>query len=172
MFERREYEVLKEDRDELSDILFGLSEDTGNREDLFNRVTELDRKILEYNASKKRWQKRIKYVSGVIDEHHIDHTAKYGKLNLLVMKYGVLAGVVDQLLITHINDALDRGGWHRCGDTVFFSYHESWGVVSVVADPDQDSLFSVVTGMCLSDWFRGKRVDRDTAVRIAKSCGY
>jgi hypothetical protein len=60
----------------------------------------------------------------------------------------------------------------RYGDTVFFSHHESWGVVSVVADPDQDSLFSVVTGMCLSDWFRGKCVDRDTTLRIAKRCWY
>ena len=105
-------------------------------------------------------------------EGNVDYNHKYTKLDMAVLRFGRLSGKVDALLDSLVNEALDEGRWHRCGGTVFFSYHEEHCVIAVEATPRLDSLFSVVTGMALTGGFITRRVSRDTAMRVAKTCWY
>jgi len=97
---------------------------------------------------------------------------RYSKYALWRIEHCILVGEIDALLTTLINESLDLGRWVRKGYTVYFDNDEDGGVVSVRADPEEDRLRAVFTGACSSGQFMGKRVDRVTAKRIAKTCYY
>jgi len=97
---------------------------------------------------------------------------RYSKYEQWRLKHSPLAGEVAPLLSTLVNEALDEGRYHRCGSTVYFSYHEEHCVIAVLLVPEADTLIRILSGTCLSGGFKDKRLDRETTLRAARRCYY
>lgn len=102
--------------------------------------------------------------------YYYDYTYSY--YDMLKLRFGMLVSKPDKMLTELVNEALDNGNWHRTGGSVYFSFPEECGGIDIIANKALDKFTEVFTGVCLSEGFIGRRVDRKTSIRIATKCAH